>query len=388
MLAARHAAQRPAQLVCRRLRDWRRSCWLVEATRDWIWELDASGTYTYSSPEVRELLGYEPEEVVGKNFFDLMPDHEAARVRTEFEICSKAGLSPRQMETLKVAKDGRVVRLESVVIPLLGARGAFEGHGGIDRDLAQPNNTPEAMALLESDVAHDLNNLLTVILGEAELLLDKADKPRFRGILAIQEAAQEASLLNKELLTFRRSQALSQPLYLDVIITNATNLLQRLLGKSIGLQIEFGASFEPVRTDPQSVLQVLMALAMSVRRTMTGGGSVRIKVSTRRLAESDHSQPAGVGLGYYIVLETTATSRIKRGDTHSLQPASSFDTGMKGTVQHYGGYLSASSSVNCGRILTILLPALPPIEPSEEISPTLAVEPEPNSGARTDVPVT
>jgi PAS domain S-box-containing protein len=387
-LAESPAFQHPAQLVYPRLRDCRLSCWLVEVAKDWIWELDASGRYTYSGPEVKQLLGYQPEEVIGKSFFDLMPDYEAVRIRTEFETCSKPGLSPRQLETLKVAKDGQVVRLESVVIPLVGTGGELEGYGGLDRGLAQQKNTSEAMALLESDVAHDLNNLFAVILGETELLQDTADEQQLRGILAIQEAARKASFLNGELRTFRRMQALSpQPLDLGVIIANSASLMQRLLSKSISLKIEIGQFFKPVRTHPSRIQQVLMALAMNGRRIMTGGGSIRIKISTRRFAESDPLRPAEVVPGNYILLETTATSGTKQDDAHSLQPLSSFDRSMNGTVQQFGGYVCGSGSMNGGRILTILLPIFPSTGPREETGSTLNAEHKANSDRWTDLPV-
>jgi len=57
---------------------------LVEVTSDWIWAVDKDAVYTYSSPKIRDLLGYEPEEIIGKTPFDLMPADEAERVAIEF----------------------------------------------------------------------------------------------------------------------------------------------------------------------------------------------------------------------------------------------------------------------------------------------------------------
>jgi len=388
-LAGRLSAERRGESVYPRLRECRLSCWLVEATKDWIWEVDASGRYTYSGPKVKELLGYEPEEVIGRSFFDLMPDYEAARIRAEFETWAQAGIWPRQLEALKVAKDTRVVRLESVVIPLLGSRGEFEGYGGLDRDPAQPKNAPDAMAWLDGEVAHDLNNRLAVVLGETELLKDTADKQQLRGILAIGEAAREASFLNQDLRAFCRIQALAaQPSDLGLIFTNATALLQRLLSKHICLNIEIGHLFKSARTDPTPIQQVLMALAMNLRKMMTGGGSVRIKISSRRFAQNDPLRPAGVVPGDYVLLETTATGKTTRGNAHPFRPLSNIDRTMKGTVQQYEGYVHGQGSMNDGEILTILLPTYHFAEPDEKTGPRVVVERNPSSDRRGDFPVT
>jgi PAS domain S-box-containing protein len=110
---------------------------LVETAFDWIWEVDAEGRYTYASPRVRELLGYAPEEVVGRTPFDLMPEDEAEKIGRIF-----AGLAARRnpfaaLENINLHKDGRRVVLETSGVPVFGPGGEFQGYRGMDRDVTR-----------------------------------------------------------------------------------------------------------------------------------------------------------------------------------------------------------------------------------------------------------
>ncbi len=110
---------------------------LVETAFDWIWEVDAEGRYTYASPRVRELLGYSPEEVVGRTPFDLMPAGEAEKIGRIF-----AGLAARRqpfaaLENINLHKEGRRVVLETSGVPVFGPGGEFQGYRGMDRDVTR-----------------------------------------------------------------------------------------------------------------------------------------------------------------------------------------------------------------------------------------------------------
>ena len=109
---------------------------LVETTSDWIWEVDAAGTYRYCSAKVREILGYEPAEVVGKALFDFMPTEEAERVRGIFQHHVEAKLAISVLENRFLHQDGHVVVLETSGIPILDADGKLRGYRGIDRDIS------------------------------------------------------------------------------------------------------------------------------------------------------------------------------------------------------------------------------------------------------------
>jgi PAS domain S-box-containing protein len=118
-----------------RHRDAARFRSLLETTSDWIWEVDENFRYTYSSPGVRDLLGYEPAEVIGRTPFDLMPPDEAQRVRAALEAMGPRPL--RALENVNCHKVGHRVVLETSGEPILDADGAFRGYRGIDRDITQ-----------------------------------------------------------------------------------------------------------------------------------------------------------------------------------------------------------------------------------------------------------
>jgi len=108
---------------------------LVETLSDWIWEVDQNGIYTYVSPMVQALLGYEPEEVLGKTPFDLMPPEEAERVKIDFEGLLAAHEPIVALENTNRHKDGRLVVFETSGAPFFDAEGRFKGYRGVDRDI-------------------------------------------------------------------------------------------------------------------------------------------------------------------------------------------------------------------------------------------------------------
>ena len=110
---------------------------LVETTSDWIWEVDATGVYTYASPKVKDLLGYAPEEAVGKTPFDFMPPDEAAKVRRQFAEIAAARRPFERLENVNLHKDGRRVVLETSGVPIFDHDGGFMGYRGIDRDITE-----------------------------------------------------------------------------------------------------------------------------------------------------------------------------------------------------------------------------------------------------------
>jgi PAS domain S-box-containing protein len=116
---------------------------LVESSHDWIWEVDESGVYTYASPRVKELLGYEPGEVIGKTPFDLMPDDEARRVKQLFSALAAERRPFRNLENYNRHKDGTPVILETNGTPIIDDNGVFLGYRGTDRDITERKRAEE-----------------------------------------------------------------------------------------------------------------------------------------------------------------------------------------------------------------------------------------------------
>ncbi|HEX9627941.1 MAG TPA: PAS domain S-box protein [Acidiferrobacterales bacterium] len=108
---------------------------LTESTSDWIWEVDANGVYSYVSPQVKSLLGYEPGEMLGKTPFDFMPADEAGRVHELYRSFAVQHKPFAALENKNCHKDGRLVVLETSAVPFFDAAGQFRGYRGIDRDI-------------------------------------------------------------------------------------------------------------------------------------------------------------------------------------------------------------------------------------------------------------
>jgi PAS domain S-box-containing protein len=119
---------------------------LVESMSDWIWEMDRNGRYTYVSPKVEALLGYKPEEVLGKSPFDFMSPEEVQAVGKVFgeTIAKRAPLVA--LENSNLHKDGRLVVLETSGVPFFDVNGEFAGYRGIDRDISERKQTAQALA--------------------------------------------------------------------------------------------------------------------------------------------------------------------------------------------------------------------------------------------------
>jgi PAS domain S-box-containing protein len=108
---------------------------LVEITSDWIWEVDRNGRYTYSNRIVEDILGYKPQEIIGRTPFELMPIDEAKRLTRIFCEIAQDRKAFTNLENINLHKSGRQVVLETSGVPVFDENGAFRGFRGIDRDI-------------------------------------------------------------------------------------------------------------------------------------------------------------------------------------------------------------------------------------------------------------
>jgi PAS domain S-box-containing protein len=169
---------------------------IVETTSDRIWETDADGVYTYAS-RIHDLLGYEPEEVLGREPFEFMPPEESVRMKEKFSGIAKERKAFVGIENVNIRKDGRRVVLETSGVPRLDGRGNFVGYRGIDRDITDRKRAEEALRR-----SHD----------QLEL--------------RVQERTAELERINQELqnFTFAASHDLQEPLrkiqtFCDLLVT-------------------------------------------------------------------------------------------------------------------------------------------------------------------------
>lgn len=150
---------------------------LVETTSDWIWVLDARGVYTYASPKVKDLLGYEPSEVMGKEPFSFMPEAEALRLRAVFADIAGARRAFTGLENVNLHKDGREVVLESSGVPIFDGSGVFQGYRGIDRDITDRRRAEEELRK-HRDHLEDLVQARTRELEDANRQLEREVRER------------------------------------------------------------------------------------------------------------------------------------------------------------------------------------------------------------------
>jgi len=163
---------------------------LLEATSDWHWQVNAEGLYTYVSSQSINMLGYEPEELIGKSPFFLMKHEEAERV-TKISNEIVATKKPfKGFRNINIHKNGKEIIIETSGIPLLSKNGDFMGYAGFDKDITERISAEiliqkqnDELTKLNADkdrfmqiLAHDLRTPFTALLGFSELLLDNIDK--------------------------------------------------------------------------------------------------------------------------------------------------------------------------------------------------------------------
>jgi len=142
---------------------------LVESSSDWVWALDAEYRYTYSSPTVREILGFEPGEIMGRHASELMPGGGWGRVAALFAQNAQTRAPLNLIENVKQHKHGRRVILETSAVPIFDEQGKLRGYRGIDRDITVRKQVEEAlqesMARYRSIVSHIPGMVFQLMLG-------------------------------------------------------------------------------------------------------------------------------------------------------------------------------------------------------------------------------
>lgn len=241
----------------------------------------------------------------------------------------------------------------------------------------------QAIGQLAGGVAHDFNNVLTAIIGYSDLLLasHRPTDPSFQDIMQIKQNANRAAGLVRQLLAFSRRQTLRpQVLQLNDVLSELQNLLRRLVGEKIELDVRHGRDLWFVRADLNQFEQVIVNLVVNARDAMPEGG--RIKVSTRNMTAAESAQVVEPGFAPadYVVVEVTDTG-------HGIPPevkAKIFEpffttkevgkgTGLGlsmvyGIVKQTGGYIACDSEPGQGATFRIFLPRHIPVAAEEEPS--------------------
>lgn len=229
----------------------------------------------------------------------------------------------------------------------------------------------QAMGQLSGGIAHDFNNLLTAMIGFCDLLLSRlspADQS-FTDMMQIKQNAHRAAALVKQLLAFSRQQSLiPKIIQVSDILSNISNLLDRLIGVHIRLRMIHGRAIGTIRADTGQLEQVLMNLVVNARDAIDGRGEIIIRTSQKNLIEPLNAGLETIAPGHYVCIDVIDTGRGIPADVmgrifdpfySTKEVGSGTGLGLStvyGIVRQTGGHITVESTVGSGTTFTLYFP--------------------------------
>ncbi len=262
---------------------------LVENINDWIWIIDQNCVFLYSSSKVKDILGYEAIDIVGKSIFDFKPPDEVKRFSKIFNDIAEKKTSFSRLVTNSLHKNGSIKILEKSGNPILDKKGNLVGYRGIDRDITEQKNLEqqlfqsqkmESIGLLAGGIAHDFNNLLMAIMSYSKLIEMKLEKdsPLKVFITEILEVSKKATNLIQNLLVFSRKQIINlSPLDLHDLLNEIIQTVSHIIREDIELKIKFTKDKIISTVDNNALNQVFLNLVTNACDAMPSGGTIEIK---------------------------------------------------------------------------------------------------------------
>ena len=374
---------------------------LIEQTHDIIAVLDGDAALKYASPSVGPVLGYTPEELLGRSILDLVHPEDAEAMVRAFAEGVATGQGGRGLELRLRRKDGGYRIIEAIGRYLLNdpvvggvvinARDVTDRRL-LERQLVQSQKM-EAVGRLAGGVAHDFNNVLTAILGYTGLLLDglPALSPLRPDLDEIRNAANRATGLTRQLLAFSRKQALeTRVLDLNDLVKEMDRLLRRLLGEDVDVVTTLAPGVGQVRADAGQLEQVVVNLAVNARDAMPEGGKLTIETQNVELDQSYAEGHLPVTPGRYVMLAVSDTGIGMSAETmsHVFEPFFTTKEAGKGTglglatvygiVKQSGGSVWCYSEPGQGTTFKVYLPRVDApvdrVEPSAPAGPRHGTE--------------
>ncbi len=378
------------------------------------YRLDADGAVTldWVTDAMTRITGYTPEEMRTAQDWHKATYPEDLPIALQRRQRLHAGQSDVS-EYRMVAKDGRTLWLRFYSRPVRdAAAGRVARVYGAVQDITHIKQLEqqltqavkmEAIGRLAGGIAHDFNNLLTVILGNAELLLDARTDPRDfrRDAEQIQQTVKRAAALTRQLLAFSRQQVLEpRRLDLNTVVMNMSQLLGRLIGEDIELVTRLAPDLGTVHADPGQLELMIMNLAVNARDAMPAGGTLTIETANVAMYQAGAREHVGEARGPYIMLiiSDTGVGIDAATRAHIFEPffttkAIGKGTGLglatvHGIVSQSGGHIWVDSAPGHGTTFTIHLPRVeaaeeppradgPLLAPSHGDATILLVEDEP-----------
>ena len=352
---------------------------LVQSAVYGIYRASAEGKFLDVNPALIGMLGYESGEQVlaldpRRDVFVRMQDREflIKEFRQKGHLDGIEVLwKRRDARVITVRVSGRAVSTGKSTEPVLEmiAEDVTERRA-LEEQFRQAQKM-EAVGRLAGGVAHDFNNLLMVISGYAEVLLEQfdGDDPRQGKIQAIQQAADRATTLTRQLLAFSRKQFLELKVVdVNAIVSDMERLLRPLIGETIELSTRLTSGVGHTRADAGQLEQVIMNLVVNSRDAMPRGGKITIQTSETTLEAHTSREHGLIAPGSYIVLTVSDNGLGMDSETQSRIFEPFFTTKEKGKgtglglstvygiVKQSGGYIFADSGVGRGTRFRIYLP--------------------------------
>ncbi|WP_432822135.1 PAS domain S-box protein [Trichloromonas sp.] len=361
---------------------------------------DPSGIVEYVNPSYSRVTGFAPEELVGRHVGEI--EGQDPEAKKEMWLALSAG-EDWKGEFRNRRRNGEVFYESASVSSLRDAQGAISHFVKVAEDiterLALENHLRHAQKMegigqLAGGVAHDFNNILTAIKGYASLQHLKAAegsslKADLAGIIA---AAKHGTRLTRDLLAFSRKRSPGHQLNnlqvvdLNAVVTQAAELLQRLLGEKIELIVQLAPGELPVLVNTDNLGQVLMNLGANARDAMPKGGQLSLRSESVAL-DSQFVARHGYGSpGRYALLSVTdsgcgmdskTVDRIFEPFFTTKEVGHGTGLGLSityGIIKQHKGYIVCSSVLGLGTVFSIFLPL--DQKCSQEAAPDLSGRPQ------------
>jgi PAS domain S-box-containing protein len=356
-----------------------------------LFVLDQAGNIKYANPAARNI--WAGARYVGpEGYGEYVAWHAASgeRVRTEEWAAVRAlrdGVSVVDQEIEIEAFNGERRRILNSAFPIRGPQGELLGVLVANQDVTQQTRLQEqliqsqkmeGLGQLAGGVAHDFNNILTAILGQAELARRglPPDDPRRAAIEQIDKAAERAAAMTRQLLAFARKQIV-RPRVLDIsdVVRNLTPMLRQLLRGDIETELRLADAPLYARVDRTQLEQVILNLVVNARDAMPEGGRVTITTTELQLGEAVVAGGARRPAGHYVELTVADTGigmdaktqrRIFEPFFTTKPPGEGTGLGLAtcfGIVQQAGGVIAVESAPGCGATFRVLLPRVTQDQP-------------------------
>jgi PAS domain S-box-containing protein len=352
---------------------------LTQNALDLITILNGDGTIQYESPSMRQVLGWDEPEYLGRNAFEFVHQEDLPEVIDAFtKALRTAGSTPPLTFRFK-HKNGSWRVLEGIGNNLL-ADPVVKGIVFNSRDITErkkleaqfiQSQKVQAIGQLAGGVAHDFNNILTAIIGYSELVINQLPEGgKLRdNVRQIKSAADRAAGLTRQLLAFSRKQVL-QPrrVNLNDTVNDMDKMLRRLLGEDIAFLTTLAPSLQPVKVDPVQIEQVILNLVVNARDAMQSQGRLTLQTAAVKLDEEYVRVNPDVAPADYIMLAVsdngvgmTPEVRARLFEPFFTTKEVGKGTGLglatcHGIIKQSGGHITCYSELGKGTTFKVYLP--------------------------------